>query len=456
MDVRTLYGPPGTGKSKSLIDFAEKESAKRGVMMLSYTKAAATELASRVGDGKPRASTIHSLAFAQLGLNRAGVVDEAKLEAFAAATGIPFKKGFDDEEQDGDRYRGALSYAKANLIESIEAYDQLGRPGTMSEFKNFCTQYEQWKRTYGYMDFDDMLIAATKLDFTPPPVVMLDEAQDCSPLQWQVFEKYISTADRVYIAGDDDQSIFEWNGADPHGMIKFSERNNASVRVLEQSYRVPKAVHVYVHDNILAEIKSRVSKTFAFSDRSGSIDGWSDLLDLDFHKVTNKQGTNLILVRDSFRMREIQKALHADLIPYTMAGSRISPYESGLANAIRGHKREGGPTENEKGSMLKFARDKSHSVEDLLKRNWRNAFSIPEYLLEFYDSVDLFAPINTKISTIHQAKGTEADNVIVDLTITQRVAEGIFSNRDAELRVWYVALTRTKDSLHVCGGNELL
>lgn len=459
-EVRTLYGPPGTGKTRHLIDFAERESKTKGVMFLSYTKAAANEAISRIGSGTTQASTIHSLTFSAMGFVKAQVVDDEKLALFSSVTGIQFKRGFDDEEQDGDRWRSVLSYAKSTLIDPMEAYDKLNRPGTMVGFENFVKQYDSWKSTFGYIDFDDMLvIAADQANFNPPPVVMLDEAQDCSPLQWKVFERYIEKASRVYVAGDDDQAIFEWNGADPHGMLAFSERNNAKVRVLDQSWRVPREVHTFLHDDVLASIEKRVDKKFNFSDRVGSMKGWSDVMDMDTRNVIRKDASNLILVRDSFRMREIQTVLHADLIPYSIAGSRPSPYESSLANAIRGQQRRalglGEPTTIEINAMKKNARDPNADIDKLMRTDWRTAFKIPNYLLEFYDNADLFADLNTKLSTIHTAKGTEADNVIADLTITQRVAEGIMVNRDAELRVWYVAFSRTKDSLHICGENEL-
>ena len=48
----------------------------------------------------------------------------------------------------------------------------------------------------------------------PFKVLMVDEAQDLTPLQWDMVVKIAKHVDRVYIAGDDDQAIYEWNGAD--------------------------------------------------------------------------------------------------------------------------------------------------------------------------------------------------------------------------------------------------
>ena len=69
--------------------------------------------------------------------------------------------------------------------------------------------------------------AADLLERTPSLAhVVLDEAQDLSPLQWQMIDKMLSfpQVEEVTIAGDDDQAIYEWAGADPHGMAGFAER----------------------------------------------------------------------------------------------------------------------------------------------------------------------------------------------------------------------------------------
>ena len=48
------------------------------------------------------------------------------------------------------------------------------------------------------------------------PVLMIDEAQDSSVIQRAAEEKMSRKCDLFYKAGDPDQSIFEFAGADPH------------------------------------------------------------------------------------------------------------------------------------------------------------------------------------------------------------------------------------------------
>ena len=50
-------------------------------------------------------------------------------------------------------------------------------------------------------------------------VVIVDEAQDLTKLQWDMCQKIWKNAKRVYISGDDDQAIFRWAGADVDSFI---------------------------------------------------------------------------------------------------------------------------------------------------------------------------------------------------------------------------------------------
>ena len=68
---------------------------------------------------------------------------------------------------------------------------------------------------------------------------IVDEAQDLTPLQWEMVFEIARCAKRVLIAGDDDQAIHRWTGVDVKRFLGAS--NN--FRVLTQSYRMPSLVH---------------------------------------------------------------------------------------------------------------------------------------------------------------------------------------------------------------------
>jgi superfamily I DNA/RNA helicase len=367
------------------------------------------------------------MAFSQLGMNKAQVVDKAKLMMFAKATGIPFKGSEEgsDEMQDGDHYLQMHGYAAQHMAPASSVYDHFGRPGTMIAYENFVKSYRSWKKEYGYLDFDDMLRAYVK--YGSPleefQYIHLDEAQDCSPLQWRVFEKMCPANAAVMIAGDDDQAIFQWSGADPHGMAAFMERHGGIMNVLDRSHRIPKLHHDLVHNKILAGIGRRVDKTFNYRNATGTIERYGDIININLRKFYNNGG-GMILARDRWRVNEIKRILNREMIPYDMMGGH-SPWTNYTAKQIREGTFDGWTAKN---------------------IQWR----------DFYTQADLSLPVNITLSTIHQAKGREAKSVIVDLSMPGRVQESMYLDRDAELRVWYVALTRSSDELILCGNNSIL
>ena len=65
---------------------------------------------------------------------------------------------------------------------------------------------------------------------------------------------------------------------------------------------------------------------------------------------------------------------------------------------------------------------------------------------------ELSAAPRVKLSTIHAAKGGEADNVLLILDNTKTIREAIEKSQDKEdeeNRVWYVGVTRTKQNLYM-------
>ena len=104
--------------------------------------------------------------------------------------------------------------------------------------------YEHYKRSGGensFIDFTDMIgRAIDEVEFPPLEILILDEAQDFTPLQWSVIYKMCDNVKRIYLAGDDDQAIYRWNGADPKYFTTYFPGRKV---VLRKTQRFGEAVY---------------------------------------------------------------------------------------------------------------------------------------------------------------------------------------------------------------------
>ncbi len=111
--------------------------------------------------------------------------------------------------------------------------------------QEFAAVWGEWKDAAGVIDFTDMIsIALADVAEAPtrPSIIIADEAQDHSRLEYDLLKKWGDAAGALLIAGDPYQSLYTWRGADPE--IFFDESiPEDHRRILSQSFRVPGAVH---------------------------------------------------------------------------------------------------------------------------------------------------------------------------------------------------------------------
>ena len=75
-----------------------------------------------------------------------------------------------------------------------------------------------------------------------PSVIFIDEAQDLGTLEWHLVRKWGRSAGYLVVVGDPDQAIYDWRGADPEIFLDPTVADSHQV-TLRQSYRVPIQVH---------------------------------------------------------------------------------------------------------------------------------------------------------------------------------------------------------------------
>ncbi len=276
-------------------------------------------------------------------------------------------------------------------------------------------------------------------------VVFIDEAQDLSPLQWKLYDVLKTKAKDIYLAGDDDQAIFAWAGAD----VKRFINEPAKERVLNKSKRI--SIEVQVQSGVVVDriLEIRKEKEYLPRPYEGECKHISNLGQVDLSK-----GKWLILTRTKNQLLELMKQVRKKNLYYQSNKGRS--YKVRLYKAAKLY------TEWTKGKILDEKEEKE--CKDFMgnehfnrKLNWYDVFvaasekDIRYIRLMLENGEDLDQDARIFMSTIHAIKGGEQDNVILSLhqgSTIQKAIKRSVEKRDEEHRVWYVGITRARNNLY--------
>lgn len=442
--VTKIYGPPGTGKTAHLINIVQY-AIKRGVdpkhiAFLSFTNAAADEAQARVSDAFPDLgsisfpffSTIHSLSTRIGGALNKTLCEKKHINEFdlnincevewlksgdASSAVVRFKHPIMDmyclalakcEEFNPSEY--VEGHRTDAVLDALNKFFKIDRALLREHFsyytKKYIDQYIDFKNKNNLVDFNDVILNATTSSFESRlptfELLIIDEAQDLSDLQWTLIKKLITKAKDVYVAGDDDQAIMINFGASSHTFLELEGVD----KVLPQSYRVPKEVSDYVNAgvmNFLKKLTNRKEKEWLPADHFGALTSraFHEELHLDSKTNTYKKVNVLSDFDIPDLLREIQIRRDEEwliMAPTRATGESIS---TGLQQLNVPH----------------FYRNQPRSN----------------------------ASRSTKINirSIHTSKGLGADNVAI---VVQKFGDVLMLADDPRLA--YVALTRAKKHLY--------
>lgn len=256
-----VYGPPGTGKTTYLAKRIQSTIAQYGpasTMIASYSVTAAKEIGSRfTGETKPLAQmvgTLHSHAFRAIG--HPTVALDPKVLGDWNDQVVPEWKITPSSRYGGGAEAGTAFVNDPSLAltgdELVGAIDRLRAARIPAEdwppnVREFHGKYAAWKAEIGAIDFTDMIVGAhaRAIDGERPPGnpsrLVVDEAQDMTPLETALVLAWGRGVERLVIGMDDDQAINRWRGGDPEPLLAL-HGPNVTDHVLEQSYRVPESV----------------------------------------------------------------------------------------------------------------------------------------------------------------------------------------------------------------------
>jgi DNA helicase-2/ATP-dependent DNA helicase PcrA len=487
MKINKVFGPPGSGKTTYLLNVAQAE-LERGIApqrigYFSFTRKAANEAKGRAVAKFPELQedtdfpwyrTLHSLAYRCLGISTKDMMTPEHYREFAKEAGIELNVETGEEEYAVRADHPILSEINIARIRGEDLRTYYNHSVMEIEWYHFeyverC--YRHYKQANNLLDFTDLLERLLLEPHRLPQLetVIIDEAQDLSRLQWDLVLGLADRCNQVYVAGDDDQGIFSFAGARVENFLALP----GNIKVLEQSYRVPAKVH-RLANSVVRRIRTRQEKSWNPRDTEGAVHYYSH-----FEQVDVTQGEWLIMAATNYMLNDMyawlksqgllferndQKSISDPILVAVLGWEALRKgkeipfavvkqiYKYLGADCIkRGFKTLIG-ADAEAVYTMDTLREKHGLVSEDI---WHVALSKigedkRDYLIALLRrGTRVTGKVNIKLSTIHGAKGGEADNVLLLTDLSTKFAKEYDRNADDIHRLFYVGLTRARESLHI-------
>ena len=486
-----ILGPPGTGKTTTLLNlvdqFIQQGIRPKQIGYFSFTRKAAREAANRAAEkfnldaekDLENFRTLHSFAFQRLGMSKEKMMTAENYREFGKLVGIPIKTSKYSED-DGtfnsdNEYLTIMNTARVKRVDLLEYYDS--RQNILDIERDtlylLSEELKRYKKEKGLKDFTDLLEDFIKQENKPKfEALFIDEAQDLSLIQWDMVKSMWANAEKTYIAGDDDQAIFKWAGADVDHFIALKEEVN-DIKVLDQSYRIPGGPIHELSQKIINKVQNRFDKNYKPRTEHGILRRYSDVT-----QVNMSEGNWLVLSSANHFLDDVKDLCELQGWYYQHRGCNSVPlkllmalnnwehwrkgdllghieikniYEYLGSNVLPGFK-TGKLLHSEDKYTLKECMEKYGLLTDKV---WYESFDGLDTITENYirnmraNGEQINKNPRIIMSTIHGAKGGEADKVLLMQDLTNAALETMSYDPDELHRLFYTGATRAKRELHV-------
>ena len=487
--MRNIYlGPPGTGKTSKLLELVDSAleigTPSRYIGYFAFTRAANEESINRActkfqlsRKDLPFFRTLHSLAFRQLGLKSNQVMGDQHYQEFGEWLGLRISGGLDRDtgvfygNERGDEILALINKARIRDISVEHQWYDDSSDISWLDVERVDRALRLYKERREIVDYTDML--SLFLIQKPVPfleTIFIDEAQDLNRLQWKMVYLLEEVSKNCVIAGDDDQAIFKWAGADVDQFLDLTGRTT----VLDKSFRLPNKIANFAK-SIVKRIDRRYEKEWSSRDDEGLLEYHTK-----FDYINMSKGEWLVLARTHYLLQPIEAqcrregwfysknnvpSVRKSLITSIQDWEKLRKGESISSAAVRKmyqfFKSDGNVTK--KGRGLKNVTEyETFSLQNLqndygLRTSgiWHEAFdNLSIYEREYMIALlrrgeKLTEEPRVRLSTIHAAKGKECQHVVLLTDLSRKAWTQMQVHENDELRTFYVGATRARESLHV-------
>lgn len=356
----------GAGKTKTIthriVNLIKEGIAPERILAVTFTNKAAKEMRERViveiekntkGQEKiPFVSTFHSLGVyiikenaKLLGLTKYfTILDEG--DAISLIKEILKELDIDPKQYDPKKIKSVISREKGKFVHTSDyAEREKGvYGGLVAQVWNL---YEQKKLKENSLDFDDLLLKATKLLKENAEIrkiyqerweyIHIDEYQDTNEVQYLMAKMLAENNKNICVVGDADQNIYSWRGANLKNILNFEkDYPNAKIVLLEENYRSTKNI-LEAANVVIKKNKWRPDKNLFTKNETGEKIGLYEalhegdeaefvatkILELRDSEQENILSEIAVLYRANFQSRALEEAMLRYNVPYQVLGVKF-------------------------------------------------------------------------------------------------------------------------------------
>ena len=356
---------PGSGKTRVLTYriariVEESPSKPFRILGLTFTNRAASEMRTRIEEIVPNArnrirlTTFHSFSVDLLrqhghhiGLrpnftilpqtvDREAVLDEAIEEA---------RKEFPDFVRRGEQLLPMITRLLDDCVPPEGAFSELSSRN-IEGAEVLSAIYFAYRRLMvenNQLDFGCLIAEAMgllesnaairRLVSRVYPYVCVDEFQDTNLAQYRVLSNIVDPATKnLFVVADDDQIIYQWNGADPRRLHSLREDFGVTVLQLPENYRCPPQVVDVANKLITCNLARAFDKAALVAHKCGgsddvirveefdSFEGEAEWVASDIASRTDDARLNSVVLARTRRLLEpVLEALETNGIPAYIA-----------------------------------------------------------------------------------------------------------------------------------------
>lgn len=320
---------PGSGKTTVLTYRLGYMTIARGIdprhiLTMTYTNAAKKEMKERLeeyfGDdikGDIHICTINSFAN-EIVRKKRGKVDTAdEDDTNKILRGILSDHKIRYYDDILKIYSGTISYVKSKLRDEWDTCVQIAMKerGVSKDFADIFNEYNEALEKNGKIDFNDQNNFAYEYLLADRELlnkfrnryryICVDEAQDTNEVQHKLIKLIGGSSRNIFMVGDDDQSIYSFNGSCPEILYRFKEEYGGKTLNIETNYRSTAEIVEFSRDFIKRGTGKRAEKDIKVDKGNGEeishvvVENMSDQAKYLVKEATNKKGKTAILYREN-------------------------------------------------------------------------------------------------------------------------------------------------------------